>query len=256
MPAERKFLETFEAPAEEASETVIPPPAVAPAPETQPEAPAKAAAEAPTTEPKKTEESKDDPKTKAYWAALADEREKRRRATEETAYWRGRAEAGSKPKEEDKTEQQNRENEFLTNPVGFTESMIQQRLAEAVTQDRWARSIYSVEREHKDWTDKRDKFLGMAKEDPTLEARAMNHPDPARYAYEYVKQRETMAAPEDLVSLKAKIRAEVEADLKKERALAEAGAIPQTLASASGTGGGGSSVKDHDVNDLFEGKSF
>ena len=248
--AERQFLEpVIEKPVDEPA---APPPVEKPAPESKEAAPAeKPAAEASAAKP----EPEKDPKEAAYWRGLADEREKRRKATEEAAYWRGRAEAQAQP-DDAKKAQKDREDAFLTDPVNFTEQMIQQRLEAAVLQDRWARSIDAVESEHKDWAEKRDKFLKMAAEDPTLEARVNAHPNPARYAYEFVRQHEAVGAPLDVEAEKKRIRAEVEADVRKEMALSAAGSTPPTLAGATGAGGSGSAGQVPDVNDLFVNKSF
>lgn len=254
---EPKFIEeVVEKPVESATETVAPPPVEKPAPAVEMK---KEATETPKAEPAKTEEARpQDPKEAAYWRGLADEREKRRQAERASAYWRGRAEASphKETEEERKRAQQEREDRYLTDPVGSTEQITRQTVAEAVLQDRWARSIYMVESEHKDWPARRDAFLKMAAEDPSLEARANNHPFPAKFAYEFVRQREQVGSPLDVEAERKKLRAEIEADLRKEFALSAAGATPQTLAGASGAGGSGSVGQVPDVNDLFKDKSF
>ena len=253
MP-EQKFLENFDPPAETVEPTT-PPPATSPAPEPKVEP---AAVGEPIVDATKAAEPKVDKESEAFKAAALDERHKRQKAEQEIAYWRGRAESAKTPEiEEDaKKKALDLENRFLTSPVEFTENLIQEKINAAVLQDRWDRSIFNVEREHNDWAAKRDAFLKMATDDPTLEAKAMRHPDPARYAYEYVKQREMSATPLDLEAERKKIREEERAAARKELALSDAQGIPQSLAGANGSGGGGSVVKDHDVNALFENKAF
>lgn len=258
MP-EQKFLENFDPPTDivEAPAAAAPPPAPSPAPE--PKVEPSAAAE-PVVEAPKVAEPNEPAETAAYKAAMLDERQKRQKLEQDAAYWKGRAEAAAKPPQEDeaakKQKAQDLENRFLTDPVAFTENLLQERIATAVLQDRWARSLYSVEREHQDWPAKREAFLKLASMDPTLEGRVNNHPDPARFAYEFVKRHEAAAVPVDLEAERKKIRDEERAAARKELALSDAGSIPPTLAGANGSGGGGSVAKDHDVGDLFKDKSF
>jgi len=256
MP-EQKFLENFDPPTEIVETPVAPPPASSPAPETKAEP---SVAAEPAAEATKVAESNEPKETAAYKAAMLDERQKRQKLEQDAAYWKGRAEAAAKPPQEDEAAKKQRaqelENRFLTDPVGFTQSRIQEAISQAVLQDRWARSVFSVDREHQDWAAKRDAFLKLAADDPSLEVRANNHPDPARFAYEFVKRHESSAVSVDLESERKKIREEERAAARKELALSDAGSIPPTLAGANGSGGGGSVAKDPDVGDLFKDKSF
>jgi hypothetical protein len=256
MP-EPKFLENFDPPADIVETPAAPPPAPVPAPESKAEP---SVAAEPVVEAPKVAESNEPKEVSAYKAAMLDERQKRQKLEQDAAYWKGRAEAAAKPPQEDeaakKQKAQDLENRFLTDPVGFTETRIQEAISNAVLQDRWARSVFSVEREHQDWPAKRAGFLKLAADDPTLEGRANNHPDPARFAYEYMKRHEAAAVSVDLEAERKKIRDEERAAARKELALSDAGSIPPTLAGASGSGGGGSVAKDPDVSDLFKDKAF
>ncbi len=81
-----------------------------------------------------------------------------------------------------------------------------------------------------DFEDMKQSFLELAKENPTLAQQALSDPHPWRKAYQIAKTHSTMreVGATDVDSLRASIRAELEAEMKA----TPAAEIPQSLASA------------------------
>lgn len=81
-----------------------------------------------------------------------------------------------------------------------------------------------------DFEDMKASFLELAKDNPTLAQQALTDPHPWRKAYQIAKTHSTMqeVGATDVDSLRASIRAEIEAEMKA----APAAEIPQSLASA------------------------
>jgi hypothetical protein len=65
-----------------------------------------------------------------------------------------------------------------------------------------------------DYVERETQFAEMAKADPNLAAQLREHPHPAKFAYETAVKHEKMKEFEDVDALKARIRAEVLAELE------------------------------------------
>ena len=169
---------------------------------------------------------------------------------EEAAYWRGRYEAisnaGQKPAEQPATisdeEYKRQEEEFLADPRGTTAKLVNKAIEETKQSIRMETSVVQMRRETTDYDQKIAKFTELAKSDPTLAFQLTQQIDPARFAYNYAKRSEALAAhggdPEKMrAELEKKLRAEIEQELRQKMALQDAGSTPPTPATAKGSGG-------------------
>jgi hypothetical protein len=176
------------------------------------------------------------------------------KAREEAAYWRGVAEAAARngqsatPKTPDLTEEQLKELEdrFLVDPRGETQKIIGEVLGAELKRFTQQQSVSRMMTEVDDYDTVHQKVNERYNRDPAfrahIDSQVLNHPDPARVLYQIGKHMDSFTAnPVDKdaerKAMEEKIRAEVEAELKKKFALQEAGNTPPTPATAKGSGG-------------------
>lgn len=219
-----------------------------PAPEAAPEPVVSAAVESvsepvPPTETKgvveeKTEEKPKSKEEEGQLAAMIAERKKRQQAEAEREYFKGLAEGRAKQAESVKTgpTPEELENEYLLDPRGVTQKLIEERISNAIFEDRMARSLVAMRREVKDYDQLIEKY-GHIVPDPIFEKQIRQHPEPARFVYETLKNQEKLASVNgDPAEYEKKIRAEIEAKVRKELALQEAGNTPTTPIGISASG--------------------
>lgn len=130
---------------------------------------------------------------------------------------------------------------------GFVEHQIARGVG--TVEQRWFERNRSAARErHPDFDDLEKDFLEAVKFNPGLGDQADNSPDPAEFAYKTAKTLREMRGVNSMDDLKAKIRAELEAEIKAAQGQQVPQApipqtpakpqIPKSLASVRGTGVG------------------
>lgn len=214
----------------------------------------------------------------AKWAAVSDERKKRREANEradkfaqEAAYLRGQIEAlktGNQPSIEEPSVD-DLDNEFLISPSQALKKHGDKIRGEYENRIR-TMGLNMGERlmrsKHDDYDSMIEVFKGLVAKDPTLAANLNAHPDPMaipELAYQYAKRakvdgliRESNGSYEELEKkLREQIRKELLEEGRQGGAL-EAAATTKTLANAQGVGGMTKVSKAKSISDLFDNNPF
>jgi hypothetical protein len=173
-----------------------------------------------------------------------------RKAQEDAAYWRGVAEAArggnggaaQQPQTLSEEEIKRQEEEFLADPHGYVNRMVEEKLNTGLGQYRLNQSVAAMQREAPDFDVMAVKFRELANKNPSLWSQADADVDPARWAYNYAKQQDELSKhggdPSKLKeSLKKELLPELEAEIRQKIALEQAGETPPTPATAGGSGG-------------------
>lgn len=112
----------------------------------------------------------------------------------------------------------------------------------AVMQDRLERSVVKMREQHEDYNEMEVLFATEMRKNPQLETQMRAHPYPAEFAYNWAKQHQQArqygtSIDEIRENIRAEERAKLEAESKKDTALADADQAPKTQANARGGGG-------------------
>lgn len=134
-------------------------------------------------------------------AALMDERDKRQALERRLAELEGQQQEAPEPPDPDE------------DPKGAYDFM-QFQLAQARVEDRIALSREMMSMVKDDYADKEAAFMEAAEKDAALVRDMLASANPARFAYEWAQMQAEREAIKDVDAYKAKIRAEVEADVR------------------------------------------
>lgn len=185
-------------------------------------------------------------------------------AQRDAAYWKGKFEAiqganNGVPKVPELTEEERakRDDEYFSDPVGYTERLIQKAADRQSHQINLRQSAMLMQREVSDYGPVIAKFQEMVESDPSLEYQLATQMDPARYAYNLAKrQMELEKYGGDLskrdAEIEKRVRAEMEAKYKQDKALEDAGKTPPTPARASGSAGDNASARNQELDPLHD----
>lgn len=138
---------------------------------------------------------------------------------------------------------------------------INQQLQQANKTQRIALSAEFMRSSHDDFDELVGEFMEMVQSDPTLETRAVNSPNPAKFAYDYAKVSRETKDISDPEAYKAKIYREAEERAEKKYRKKTADEIAEnSTSSTAGTAGAGvrsqvtvSDVDDLDFNEIYKG---
>jgi len=172
---------------------------------------------------------------------------------DQASYWKGRydatqgngnggAQASPAQPQMSDDDKARREEEFINDPYGVMEKREAESSARIEASLRMNFSVSAMRRETDDYDQVISDFAKLADKDPSLAARIGTDPDPARFAYNFVKQRETLkdydGDPKKLeAAIEKKVRAEIAAEQSKAQKLDDADATPPTPAGGSASGG-------------------
>lgn len=230
------------------------------------------AAGAPEKPPEGFEGDWNDPKDRARFSALTDERTKRRdavdqatKAAAEAAYWRGLAEGRQQPGGNGSTPQLTeeealrREEEYLADPLGQTKQIVRSTIKEALGEFTMAQSVARMQAEKPDYLEKIAVYQQMSAKDGTLDVHLGRQSDPARWAYDYVVRQEALAKQDDPEALEAKVKERVDAEvakIRREMGLSDAATTPPTPARGSASGGTAPANSGANIPDPLDGNAF
>jgi len=211
---------------------------------------AEATAEDVPPTPEKTEKQSDN----VPISALLDEREKRQQYQQQLKDTQAQLQQMQQPREAP---------DLLDDQGGFV-NHIQQQVDNQIRSSAIQMSQEMMRSQHEDYEQVESKFLEMATANPELGAQMSNHPMPAKFVYDTVKNAEQYADMQNVPAYKAKLkaeaRAEVEAEIKAE-AQAKAdkdaklnGALSPSLATTRAAGANNEALSIPDP--LIEGGMF
>lgn len=126
------------------------------------------------------------------------------------------------------------EAEFYKNPTQFVGSTVQ----EQVDRVRLDLSQQMMRSAHADYDEKANAFVEAAQQNPSLVMQLRSHPNPAQFAYDTGKvitaTRGAKSWDEAVANIRKDLRAEIEAEIRKERALTAAEQASTSSATAPG----------------------
>jgi hypothetical protein len=185
--------------------------------------------------------------------ALLDERAKRQEAEREAKELRAQLAERDAPAPDP-----------INDPAGAFEHL-QQSFNQQLTQLNIKQSRMLVMGQKEDFTEREQQFMKLASENPTLVDEMLQADNPALYAYDTAVKHEELAALKDVDGYKAKLRAEVEAEVRAELAKAGETAATETAQAAKAAGipslatatesGSGSVPSDDDLSSIVAGHS-
>ena len=131
--------------------------------------------------------------------------------------------------------------DFWENPEG-TLSNYAASMQEQMRQMQTNLSAEMMRTVHQDYDQKESKFIEMAQKNPALIHEMNQSGNPAKFAYDYVSERERIAEMQDpnyREKLKAELRSEIEAELKQkvENDIQTRSSLPGTLSNERSAGG-------------------
>ena len=131
--------------------------------------------------------------------------------------------------------------DFWENPEG-TLSNYAASMQEQMRQMQTNLSAEMMRTVHQDYDQKESKFIEMAQQNPALIHEMNQSGNPAKFAYDYVSERERIAEMQDpnyREKLKAELRSEIEAELKQkvESDIQTRSTLPGTLSNERSAGG-------------------
>jgi hypothetical protein len=163
--------------------------------------------------------------------ALQSERKRRQELERRIAEFEAKAQAQSTPEAE--------KPDFFADPEKYIESRVQTALKES--QDRFlAYSEQRARERHSDFEEKLEAFSELVRSNPMYYQQMMQSPDPGEFAYAAGKNFHSVKGIGDIDTWRdqerARIRAEVEAEHRKQSALATAHSVPKSVAGVQGEG--------------------
>ena len=162
-------------------------------------------------------------------AALMDERDKRQTFEKENAALREQLQANNDEAAEDLDPFEDFEGAFNAKANSLLQT-VDSRFIDLTA--NLARS------QHKDYDEMEAAFLSEAKTNPTLLEQMRTNSNPAEFAYQHAKSKTELEEAGDIDALKAKIRAEVEAELlgKSNKEKDDRESVPDSLSDARSAG--------------------
>ena len=173
--------------------------------EKQPEAEIEAQGEGSTPEPQDSEADK--PLSKAEFAGMLAEREKRQKYQQEAEQLRQQLAQLQTPTKQTP--------DVFEDQEGFVSSM-RAEMQQELTGMRAEMSREMMRVTHQDYDETEQKFWEMAQENPVLAEQALADRNPAKFTYDAVKKAEKLAEMENVDDYRAKVRAEIEAEVRAE----------------------------------------
>lgn len=183
-----------------------------------------------------------------FRTAMLAEREKRQEVERELAQLRADAETAARPNASEDPE----------GALAYTEEQVTNRMSQVLRQT--SRMIaMSV---HPDYVEKENQFLALGEANPALIDAMLNSDNPAEYAYQTAVNHADVEALKDVAGAKAKMRAEVEAQVRAEiakegettkaqqAAIAAAAGIP-SLATATAATAGTAMPTDESLDEII-----
>jgi len=205
--------------------------------------------------------------------ALAEERAKRKAEAKAAAELRervarleGRAEGAGKSETANPEDAKAENDRYFANPAAYikeAKEAAKREAVEEIRQENLRTHVTRCERraraKYDDYDEVVEKFSSLAEKNPALLQMALNEEDPVEWGVQYVKEQERVAAIGDIEEWKkaeaARIRAEVEQELKAGGGNSATAAVTPTIADSRSVGDAAPAQADEEdalLSELFK----